>query len=42
MGKKLSPVELVEVVDKLGAKHGIGIVDILENRLVGMKSRRNI
>ena len=38
-GEKLSPVELVEAVDKLGAKHGIGIVDILENRLVGMKSR---
>ena len=38
-GEKLSPIELVEAVDKLGAKHGIGIVDILENRLVGMKSR---
>ena len=38
-GENLSPVELVEAVDKLGAKHGIGIVDILENRLVGMKSR---
>ena len=36
-GEKLSPIELVEAVDKLGAKHGIGIVDILENRLVEAK-----
>ena len=35
----LSPVELLETLDKLGCKHGIGIVEILENRLVGMKSR---
>ena len=37
--KELSPVELLETLDKLGCKHGIGIVEILENRLVGMKSR---
>ena len=37
--EKLSPVELLETLDKLGCKHGIGIVEILENRLVGMKSR---
>lgn len=36
---ELSPVELLETLDKLGCKHGIGIVEILENRLVGMKSR---
>ena len=34
-----SPIELLETLDKLGCKHGIGIVEILENRLVGMKSR---
>ncbi|WP_018590871.1 argininosuccinate synthase [Terrisporobacter glycolicus] len=37
--KELSPVELFETLDKLGCKHGIGVVEILENRLVGMKSR---
>ena len=37
--EELSPVELLETLDKLGSKHGIGIVEILENRLVGMKSR---
>ena len=37
--KELSPVELLETLDKIGCKHGIGIVEILENRLVGMKSR---
>ena len=37
--EELSPVELLETLDKLGCKHGIGIVEILENRLVGMKSR---
>ncbi|WP_419727431.1 argininosuccinate synthase [Terrisporobacter petrolearius] len=37
--KELPPVELLETLDKLGCKHGIGIVEILENRLVGMKSR---
>lgn len=38
-GKKLAPVELVKTVNDLGKKHGIGIIDIVENRLVGMKSR---
>lgn len=37
--KELSPIELLETLDKIGCKHGIGIVEILENRLVGMKSR---
>ncbi|PIR20730.1 MAG: argininosuccinate synthase [Deltaproteobacteria bacterium CG11_big_fil_rev_8_21_14_0_20_47_16] len=38
-GEKLDPVLLVETLNKLGGKHGIGRVDIVENRLVGMKSR---
>ncbi|MBU0672588.1 MAG: argininosuccinate synthase [Candidatus Margulisbacteria bacterium] len=38
-GKKLSPVELIKQVNKLGGQHGIGRVDIVENRLVGIKSR---
>lgn len=38
-GEKLSPVALIEEVNKLAAKHGIGVADLVENRLVGMKSR---
>ena len=38
-GKKLGAVELVEVLNEIGARNGVGIVDICENRLVGMKSR---
>jgi argininosuccinate synthase len=38
-GKKMEPVKLVEFLNKLGGKHGIGRVDMVENRLVGMKSR---
>ena len=38
-GKKLNGVEMVETLNKIGGKNGIGIVDIVENRLVGMKSR---
>lgn len=38
-GEKLGPVELMEKLNKLGGENGIGIVDIVENRLVGMKSR---
>jgi argininosuccinate synthase len=38
-GEEIAPVELVKNLNDLGAKHGIGIVDIIENRLVGMKSR---
>ena len=38
-GKKMDPVKLVETLNTLGGKHGIGRVDIVENRLVGMKSR---
>ena len=38
-GKKLEAIELMETVNKIGAKHGVGIADLVENRLVGMKSR---
>lgn len=38
-GQKHGPVELIEVLNKIGGIHGIGIVDLVENRLVGMKSR---
>nr|WP_275449994.1 argininosuccinate synthase [Carboxydothermus hydrogenoformans] len=38
-GEKLSPVELIFKLNELGGKHGIGIADMVENRLVGMKSR---
>ena len=37
--KKLSPIEIIEALNKLGGENGIGIIDIVENRLVGMKSR---
>ncbi len=38
-GVKMGAVELVEKLNELGGKNGIGLVDIVENRLVGMKSR---
>ncbi len=38
-GEKLSPLKLVEKANEIGGKHGVGIADIVENRLVGMKSR---
>jgi len=38
-GKKTNGVKLIEQLNRLGGKHGIGQVDIVENRLVGMKSR---
>jgi argininosuccinate synthase len=38
-GKKLSPLGVIETLNKLGGKHGIGRVDIVENRFVGMKGR---
>jgi argininosuccinate synthase len=38
-GKKLGPVELLESLNGLGGDHGIGRVDLVENRFVGMKSR---
>jgi len=36
---RMSPLEIVQTLNKLGGKHGIGRVDIVENRFVGMKSR---
>lgn len=38
-GKELSPLDMMEQLNKLGGENGIGIVDMVENRLVGMKSR---
>lgn len=38
-GEELTPLAMLEKLNELGAKHGIGILDIVENRLVGMKSR---
>jgi argininosuccinate synthase len=38
-GVKMSPATLLEHLNKLGGKHGIGRLDIVENRFVGMKSR---
>jgi len=38
-GKKLSPLGVMQALNKLGGKHGIGRVDIVENRFVGMKGR---
>ena len=38
-GQKMNGVELVSRLNELGGANGIGIIDIVENRLVGMKSR---
>jgi argininosuccinate synthase len=38
-GKKLSPANIMRTLNKLGGKHGVGRVDLVENRFVGMKSR---
>ena len=38
-GQAYEPVALIEELNKLGGKHGIGRIDIVEDRLVGMKSR---
>jgi argininosuccinate synthase len=38
-GKKLSPLGVMQTLNRLGGKHGIGRVDIVENRFVGMKGR---
>lgn len=37
--KHFTPVALIDELNKIGGKHGVGIIDIVENRLVGMKSR---
>lgn len=38
-GEKLSPIALLTKLNEIGGKNGIGIIDICENRVVGMKSR---
>ncbi len=38
-GVKMDGVTLIEKLNKLGGAHGVGIIDLVENRLVGMKSR---
>ena len=38
-GERLSPAEVLKRLNRLGGKHGIGRVDMVENRFVGMKSR---
>jgi argininosuccinate synthase len=38
-GRKLDPLNVMRTLNKLGGKHGIGRVDLVENRFVGMKSR---
>ena len=38
-GKEMKVSEIIETLNELGGKHGIGIIDIVENRVVGMKSR---
>lgn len=37
-GERLGPVALLGTLNELGAKHGVGRIDLVENRLVGMKS----
>jgi argininosuccinate synthase len=38
-GKKLSPLAVMKTLNRIGGKHGVGRVDMVENRYVGMKSR---
>ncbi len=38
-GRKLSPAKVLETLNQLGGEHGIGRLDLVENRYVGMKSR---
>ncbi|MGE4268110.1 MAG: argininosuccinate synthase [Deferribacterales bacterium] len=38
-GKKYSPAEMLKELNKIGGKHGIGRIDMVESRYVGMKSR---
>lgn len=38
-GKKLTPLQVMRALNKAGGKHGVGRVDMVENRFVGMKSR---
>jgi len=38
-GRAMSPLKVMQALNRLGGKHGIGRVDMVENRFVGMKSR---
>ena len=38
-GKALTPLQVMKTLNKIGGKHGVGRVDMVENRFVGMKSR---
>jgi argininosuccinate synthase len=38
-GKALGPVALVTALNEIGARHGVGRIDLVEDRMVGMKSR---
>jgi len=38
-GRKLSPAKVIATLNRLGGRHGVGRLDIVENRYVGMKSR---
>ena len=38
-GRKLSPANVLATLNRLGGKHGVGRLDVVENRYVGMKSR---
>jgi argininosuccinate synthase len=38
-GEALDPVAIIEALNEIGGRHGVGVVDLVEDRLVGMKSR---
>ena len=38
-GEKLAPVALIQKLNEIGGRHGVGRMDIVENRLIGIKSR---
>src|SRR4051812_48758720 len=38
-GKRMNPVALLEALNLIGGRHGVGVIDLVEDRLVGMKSR---
>src|SRR5260370_13809525 len=38
-GERMNPVALLTALNKIGGRHGVGVIDLVEDRLVGMKSR---
>jgi argininosuccinate synthase len=38
-GAELPPAQMIKTLNEIGGKHGVGIIDLVENRVVGMKSR---